>query len=139
MQHNSVNSSNQRSRYISDNGSTVEPPIDWYHDSGCLVSIYDKNGKIIGEPSESPWLYVVPWGMRKLLNWIDQRYNKAPLYITENGVDVPNENNMPIAQALNDEFRVKYLQDYLAEVSKAVMIDNCNIKGYFVWSLMDNL
>lgn len=41
--------------------------------------------------ADSPWLYVVPWGLRKLLVWIHQRYNAPEIYILENGVDCPNE------------------------------------------------
>lgn len=34
----------------------------------------------------SSWLYVVPWGIRKLLNYIAERYNNPPIYVTENGM-----------------------------------------------------
>lgn len=34
----------------------------------------------------SEWLYVVPWGIHKVLNYIAQRYNNPPIYITENGM-----------------------------------------------------
>jgi beta-glucosidase len=128
------------SRYVSNNksASPTDAPIDWYHDSGTIVSVYDKNGKVIGEQAESDWLYVVPWGMRGILNWIKDRYNNPPLYITENGVDVPKEAEMPLSQALNDTFRLNYLKEYIGQVSNAINIDGCNVKGYFVWSLMDN-
>lgn len=33
----------------------------------------------------SPWLVVVPWGVRKLLLWITERYGRPPILITENG------------------------------------------------------
>ncbi|GFG30514.1 hypothetical protein Cfor_08137, partial [Coptotermes formosanus] len=33
----------------------------------------------------SRWLQVVPWGFRKLLNWIAKEYNNPPVLITENG------------------------------------------------------
>jgi beta-glucosidase/6-phospho-beta-glucosidase/beta-galactosidase len=42
-----------------------------------------------------------------------------------------------IIQALNDTFRVRYLHDYIS--SMAVARDaGVPVKGYFVWSLMDN-
>ena len=34
----------------------------------------------------SEWLYVVPWGIRRVLNYIAQRYNNPPIYVTENGI-----------------------------------------------------
>lgn len=128
------------SKYITPNKSASihDTPIDWSHDTGCIAQYVDKNGRPIGEKADSDWLYVVPWGVRKLLNWIKNRYNNAPLYITENGVDAPGESDLTIAEALNDDFRVNYLISYISEISKAVMNDGCNVQAYFVWSFMDN-
>lgn len=33
----------------------------------------------------SVWLYIVPWGLGKLLTWITKRYNRPQLFVTENG------------------------------------------------------
>jgi len=35
--------------------------------------------------ANSIWLYIVPSGMRKLMNYVKERYNSPPVYITENG------------------------------------------------------
>ncbi|KAK6136365.1 hypothetical protein DH2020_029895 [Rehmannia glutinosa] len=43
-----------------------------------------EGGEMIGEKAASSWLYMVPWGLRKLLNYIAMRYNNPPVYITEN-------------------------------------------------------
>jgi len=128
------------SKYVSLNKSASihDPPVDWSHDIGCIAQVVDKDGKQIGPMADSSWLYVVPWGMRKILNWIKNRYDNIPVYITENGVDSPGESDLPIQQALNDTFRLNYLQSYITEVSKAVNEDKCNVQAYFVWSLMDN-
>lgn len=42
------------------------------------------------------------------------------------------------AVALNDSFRVKYYQDYLAQAIAAVEQDGVKLRGYFAWSLLDN-
>ena len=47
--------------------------------------------------ADSEWLRVVPWGLRKLLVWIDQRYNHPDIYVLENGVDCPQESNLPLS------------------------------------------
>jgi len=96
-----------------------------------------RDGKLIGPAADSSWLYVVPWGIRKMLHWVADRYDKPPIYITENGVDVPNEGQLPLQQALVDTFRVDYYDQYLSNVS-AAMQDGVDVKGYFAWSLMDN-
>jgi len=44
---------------------------------------------------------VVPWGFRKLLNWIAKEYNNPPVLIAENGFSDHGE--------LNDRDRVNYL------------------------------
>jgi beta-glucosidase/6-phospho-beta-glucosidase/beta-galactosidase len=35
--------------------------------------------------ANSIWLYIVPSGMRSLMNYVKDRYNSPPVYITENG------------------------------------------------------
>jgi beta-glucosidase/6-phospho-beta-glucosidase/beta-galactosidase len=78
----------------------------------------------------SQWLQVVPWGFRKLLNWVANEYNNPPVLITENGFSDHGE--------LNDRDRVDYHIKYLCELLKAVKDDGCNVIGYTAWSLMDN-
>ncbi|XP_070577050.1 cytosolic beta-glucosidase-like [Ptychodera flava] len=82
--------------------------------------------------SGSSWLKVVPWGMRRLLEWIKKQYNNPPVIITENGFSSRN------VYDLNDLDRVGYLMAYIDEVLKAIELDQVNVKGYAAWSLMDN-
>jgi hypothetical protein len=104
-------------------------------DQGTSVTNTDLNGQLIGPQAASPWLNVVPQGMYDLLNYLNDRYNKPVFLITENGVDVPDENSLSLADALNDTFRVNYYSSYLDSVMRA--IDNgVNVRGYFAWSLM---
>lgn len=78
---------------------------------------------------------VVPEGVRKLLLWIDERYDSPDIYITENGCAAPDEKTLQ--DALNDEFRQDFLKTYIEECRKAVEA-GVNLKGYFLWSFMDN-
>lgn len=55
-------------------------PPSVYKDTGARMEM-DPHWK----PSSLPWLKVVPWGLRKILNWIKTRYNNPLVYITENG------------------------------------------------------
>ncbi len=77
---------------------------------------------------------IVPWGCRKLLQWIDQRYDHPEIIITENGCAFPDG----VADgSVNDIERVDYIKSYLSECHRA-MEEGVNLKGYFVWSLLDN-
>lgn len=68
----------------------------WYTDSRIESTKIGIDGKLIGPQAESTWLHVYPLGMRGILNWIDKRYNNSIIYVFENGVSVPKENQMAI-------------------------------------------
>lgn len=111
---------------------------DYQSDYRLEEHVTDVNGHQIGPLGGNSWLYVYPAGMRGIANWIGKRYNNTPLYIFENGVTCPNESVIPMELALKDTFRVNYLKDYILNLITAKLIDDVNVAGYFVWSLMDN-
>lgn len=69
-----------------------------------------KYGFLIGKQADSDWLQVVPWGLKKLLLYIQNKYDDPEIYITESGVDVPKESSLPLETALKDQFRIDYFQ-----------------------------
>eukprot|EP01121_Diplochlamys_sp_Union-15-3_P018188 TRINITY_DN6580_c0_g2_i3.p1 TRINITY_DN6580_c0_g2~~TRINITY_DN6580_c0_g2_i3.p1 ORF type:complete len:386 (-),score=61.59 TRINITY_DN6580_c0_g2_i3:369-1499(-) len=71
------------------NGSASDA-YGWVKDVNTSSSITDKDGKFIGPISDSDWRRIVPWGIRKLLIWIHQQYNRE-IWTTGNGVDVYQE------------------------------------------------
>ncbi|XP_072382699.1 myrosinase 1-like [Diabrotica undecimpunctata] len=79
----------------------------------------------------SPWLKVVPWGMRKLLRWFKQEYFNPEIFITENGYS-------DFTGQLNDPNRTDYIREYLSAVKDAMDYDGVNVIGYNVWSIIDN-
>ncbi|KAL5553664.1 hypothetical protein UlMin_041065, partial [Ulmus minor] len=89
-------------------------------------------------PANSIWLYIVPEGMRKLMNYIKQKYNNPPVIITENGMDDPNCMFILIKNALKDEKRIRYHSGYLTNLLASIKEDGYNVNGYFFWSLLDN-
>ncbi|KAJ3079453.1 hypothetical protein HK102_003775 [Quaeritorhiza haematococci] len=103
-----------------------------------------RNGVPIGPQAESTWLFVVPWGFRKMLKWIHDRYalrdRQQGIIVTENGVSAPKEQlvTSPVGVTLEDTFRVQFYQEYLNEMMKAINEDGVKVSGYFAWSLMDN-
>lgn len=60
---------------------------------------------------------------------------KLPIYITENGVGFANENK--IDGIVCDDERIKYLTASFNCI-KRLLDEGENIKGYFLWSLLDN-
>ncbi|XP_077866149.1 cytosolic beta-glucosidase-like [Saccoglossus kowalevskii] len=82
--------------------------------------------------SGSGWLKGVPWGIRRLLEWLKEEYNDPDIYITENGFSAREPEN------LDDTGRVQYYMSYINEVLKAIKLDGVKVKGYTAWSLMDN-
>jgi len=126
------------SAWVKDAGKYNGSNPDWNTDQETNVNPKNQyNGTLIGVPADSSWLYVVPWGIYKMINWINNRYDSPPIYVTENGVDVPGENDMPLQQVLNDTFRTNFYKEYIGNVTKAKN-DGADIRGYFAWSLMDN-
>ncbi|KAL9271971.1 Beta-glucosidase 6-like protein [Drosera capensis] len=107
-------------------------------DSGATTSPFGEGGKPIGDKANAIWLYIVPRGMRSLMNYIKDRYGNPPVVITENGMDDGNYLFLPIKDAMKDEKRIKYHHDYLQSLLEAITLDGCNVKGYFAWSLLDN-
>ncbi len=78
---------------------------------------------------------VVPWGCRKMLQWIANRYSNPEIYITENGCAY--DDPIDTSGQINDQSRVDFYESYLEECAKAIEL-GVNLKGYFAWSFMDN-
>ncbi len=83
----------------------------------------------------SPWLTIGPeciyWGVRNVVDlW------KVPaIYITENGTS--SDDVLTPAGRVDDTDRVMYLRNHLTQLHRAAA-EGYPIKGYFLWSLMDN-
>uniref|UniRef100_A0A671Q1N0 Lactase-phlorizin hydrolase-like n=1 Tax=Sinocyclocheilus anshuiensis TaxID=1608454 RepID=A0A671Q1N0_9TELE len=86
-------------------------------------------------PTASDQIQSVPWGLRRLLNYISLEYTsftKVPIYITGNGM--PTEYS---GDVFNDTERVDYLKAYINEAMKAVLLDEIDVQRFTVQSLMD--
>jgi beta-glucosidase len=83
----------------------------------------------------SPWLFIGPevlyWGPRH----VAKLWNVREIYITENGC---SSSDVPAADGrVYDTDRVMFLRNYLSQLRRAVA-EGVPVKGYFLWSLMDN-
>ncbi len=80
---------------------------------------------------------ITPQGLYRHLKWVSNHTEgKLPLYITENGCAMPDELSDDTSRC-HDPRRVKYLKDHLREAARAIG-DGVDLRGYFVWSLLDN-
>jgi len=79
---------------------------------------------------------IVPYGLFRILRWITQEAGAGiPLYITENGCAV---NDMLDEHGrIHDLDRIKFLFSHF-EVCQQAIEEGIPLKGFFVWSLLDN-
>ncbi|MCC6444648.1 MAG: beta-glucosidase [Armatimonadetes bacterium] len=88
-----------------------------------------------GAPVTDMGWEIYPEGLREILEWLDSRYDKPVLYVTENGAAFPDAANA--SGAVPDPTRLEYLKAHFIEAHRAIQ-NGVNLSGYFVWSLLDN-
>ena len=90
---------------------------------------------------ENPYLKTSDWGwtidpvgLRFYLNQLYDKY-EIPIFIVENGfgaVDVLKED-----LTIEDDNRIEYLANHIAEMKKAIEIDGVEVIGYTTWGCID--
>jgi beta-glucosidase len=86
--------------------------------------------------TETGW-EVYPPAFRDVLLWVTERYDRPPIYVTENGAafyDPPS----PVDGRVDDPLRIHYHREHLRAAFDA-MSRGVDLRGYFAWSLLDNL
>jgi len=78
---------------------------------------------------------VYPEGIYEMLMRVTREYPFKMLYITENGAAFAD--HVGPAGTVDDPRRVAFLKAYLTQIARAID-EGAPVKGYFVWSLMDN-
>ena len=104
----------------------------------------EKTGGNLSKGFINPYLKSTEWGwqidpkgLRYTLNKLYERY-MLPLFIVENGIGaedtlIENENG---EKTVNDDYRIKYLNDHLVQVEEAIK-DGVNVIGYTAWGCID--
>ncbi|CAA6604014.1 Beta-glucosidase [Rhodospirillaceae bacterium LM-1] len=121
----------------------IQRPLDWFglnHYSPSFVK-EDDNVGCFGFGAAPPELgqtgigwAISPEVFRDALHDISSTYG-LPIYVTENGFGTRSEPED--AQFIQDQDRIDYLNSYIAAMTDAVA-KGVDVRGYFVWSLMDN-
>ena len=78
---------------------------------------------------------VYPEGLYRLLTRVARDYEPAALYVTENGAaygDIRSHDGR-----VHDPERIAYIESHIDAVRRAAA-DGAPMKGYFVWSFLDN-
>lgn len=127
-----------------DDFPTIASPVDWLG-----VNYYTR--KLVGHDGSNQFPYakevagplpktamdweIYPDGLHHFLTWADREYTKGlPIYVTENGMASYDEVSHG---AVPDAARIDYLNQHLGAVKRAIA-DGAPVKGYFIWSLLDN-
>jgi len=92
---------------------------------GCEdVELVDRGG-----PKSTMGWPIDPDGLYELLMRLHREFAPPPLYITENGVSCED--------TLEDQERIDFLAAHLRAAHRA-LAGGVDLRGYFVWSLLDN-
>jgi len=103
-------------------------------------SVWPLAAAVVHQPrstyTETAW-EVRPEAFTEILLWVRRRYGQIPIYVTENGAafyDPPTAEHGRV----RDPLRVAYLRSHLRAVH-AALAAGVDLRGYMVWSLLDNL
>jgi beta-glucosidase len=72
--------------------------------------------------------------LTRVVQKLQAQWPLPPLWITENGAA---DNTSVVDGAVDDAMRCAYLQAHFEQVAKLVR-SGADIRGYYLWSLMDN-
>lgn len=88
----------------------------------------------VGNEYSQMW-EVYPEGIYVLLTRVQRDYQPDNVYITENGIPVGDA--LDLDERVRDVRRSRYIHDHLVQLHRA-MEAGVPLRGYMVWSLMDN-
>lgn len=126
-----------------DDFPTIQAPLDWlglnYYtckrigpDAGPWPSLQEIEGPL---PKTQMGWEIYPEGLHHFLMTTARDFTgNLPLFVTENGM--ANSDTIVNGQ-IDDTARIDYIDKHLAAARQAIA-EGCPLKGYFVWSLMDN-
>ena len=78
---------------------------------------------------------ISPKALYYALKFTQEKFPNLPIYITENGMAAADKEEMN--GEVIDLSRIEYLRSHFEMLSRA-KAEGVNLKGYFIWSLMDN-
>ena len=127
-----------------DDAATIAAPVDllgvnYYtpfvvgtsaHPGAAVAALVPPSGPV----TDMGW-GVDATGLVEVLQRVQHDYGDVPLYVTENGAAYPDA--VSADDAVHDPERTAYLAGHLSACADAIA-DGVPLRGYFVWSLLDN-
>ncbi len=140
--------------------------LRWYESQDAALPIEDGDLEIIAEPTDflgvnlysrqrvqadatrsvgyrnaPPTLPVLdmgyeaaPFALGDFVRWVSKEYDRPKIYITENGV---GDGTPKVDGVIEDGLRCDLLRGFLNGLHGAIE-DGCDVRAYYVWSLLDN-
>lgn len=121
---------------------TIRQPLDFYglnfynglYDNADKMREREKARKEGGNYQDEPENHLE--ALKDVLHMLVEKYHvNIPIYITENGM--PFDDASGREANLDDQARIEYVKNVLIWLHKA-MEEGANVRGYYLWSLMDN-
>ncbi len=108
--------------------------IRYSQNGGMLKSAGERcSAPIFGETAMGWGIY--PPGLTKILVDFKNEYGDIDMYITENGTSVQDDPDS--SGFVLDRGRIIYIREHLLAL-KAAMDQGVKVKGYYIWSFLDN-
>ncbi|WP_371859893.1 glycoside hydrolase family 1 protein [Halolactibacillus miurensis] len=76
-------------------------------------------------------------GIYDIMINLRDNYNNIDCFISENGMGVQNEARFIKDGRIEDDYRIDFIYGHLTWLHRA-LIEGCNVKGYHLWTFMDN-
>lgn len=76
-------------------------------------------------------------GIYDIMVNLKQNYGNIECYVSENGMGVQDEERFLKDGMIQDDYRIDFIKEHLKWLHKAIQ-EGCNVKGYHVWTFMDN-
>ena len=96
---------------------------------GCFEMVKNPRGRY------TDWAWEIhPETLTTLLLQISERAPDIPLYVTENGIGLPD---LLEDGEVNDPSRIEFVTEHLYAIHRAIQ-EGADVRGYYMWSLMDN-
>lgn len=130
--------------YTAEDMKIINTPIDYiginYYTCPPVMAAENKEGyKEVEIPKNYPrtdmgWP-ITPDALYWNLKYLKEFFPDTPIYITENGMAAKDK--VSSDGSIKDYDRIEYLRTHLRACHRAIE-EGANLKGYYLWSLMDN-